>query len=121
MLQKRNTPVLRFRNLILKDVLGVLEDWGFDHIKCFTFITQILEGHKISLKIRITGSNGLKAWLKRVTVGARKVTLENSLQYSNLVRNKQTYENETRTKTFFENQRKTPVWSNEIKKLKPPN
>ena len=60
MLQKRNTPVLRFRNLIFKDVLGVLEDWGFDHIKCFTFITQILEGHKISLKIRITGSNGLK-------------------------------------------------------------
>ena len=59
MLQKRNTPVLRFRNLIFKDVLGVLEDWGFDHIKCFTFITQILEGHKISLKIRITGSNGL--------------------------------------------------------------
>jgi hypothetical protein len=52
-------PVLRFRNLIFKDVLGVLEDWGFDHIKCFTFITQILEGHKISLKIRITGSNGL--------------------------------------------------------------
>ena len=49
MLQKRNTPVLRFRNLIFKDVLGVLEDWGFDHIKCFTFITQILEGHKISL------------------------------------------------------------------------
>ena len=61
MLQKRNTPVLRFRNLIFKDVLGVLEDWGFDHIKCFTFITQILEGHKISLKIRITGSNGLTA------------------------------------------------------------
>ncbi len=60
MLQKRNTPVLRFRNLIFKDVLGVLEDWGFDHIKCFTFITQILEGHKISLKIRITGSNGLR-------------------------------------------------------------
>ena len=60
MLQKRNTPVLRFRNLIFKDVLGVLEDWGFDHIKCFTFITQIREGHKISLKIRITGSNGLK-------------------------------------------------------------
>ena len=59
MLQKRNTPVLRFRNLIFKDVLGVLEDWGFDHIKCFTFITQIREGHKISLKIRITGSNGL--------------------------------------------------------------
>ena len=59
MLQKRNTPVLRFRNLIFKDVLGVLEDWGFDHIKCFTFITQVLEGHKISLKIRITGSNGL--------------------------------------------------------------
>ena len=60
MLQKRNTPVLRFRNLIFKDVLGVLEDWGFDHIKCFTFITQIREGHKISLKIRITGSNGLR-------------------------------------------------------------
>ena len=60
MLQKRNMPVLRFRNLIFKDVLGVLEDWGFDHIKCFTFITQILEGHKISLKIRITGSNGLR-------------------------------------------------------------
>ena len=60
MLQKRNTPVLRFRNLIFKDVLGVLEDWGFDHINCFTFITQILEGHKISLKIRITGSNGLR-------------------------------------------------------------
>ena len=59
MLQKRNTPVLRFRNLIFKDVLGVLEDWGFDHIKCFTFITQIREGHKSSLKIRITGSNGL--------------------------------------------------------------
>ena len=59
MLQKRNMPVLRFRNLTFKDVLGVLEDWGFDHIKCFTFITQILEGHKISLKIRITGSNGL--------------------------------------------------------------
>ena len=51
--------MLRFRNLIFKDVLGVLEDWGFDHIKCFTFITQIREGHKISLKIRITGSNGL--------------------------------------------------------------
>ena len=49
-----------FRNLIFKDVLGVLEDWGFDHIKCFTFITQILEGHKISLKIQITGSNGLR-------------------------------------------------------------
>ena len=60
MLQKRNTPVLRFRNLIFKDVLGVLEDWGFEHIKCVTFITQILEGHKISLKIRITGSNGLR-------------------------------------------------------------
>ena len=59
MLQKRNTPVLRFRNLIFKNVLGVLEDWGFDHIKCFTFITQIREGHTISLKIRITGSNGL--------------------------------------------------------------
>ena len=59
MLQNRNTPVLRFRNLIFKDVLGVLEDWGFDHIKCCTFITQIREGHKISLKIRITGSNGL--------------------------------------------------------------
>ena len=53
-------PVLRFRNLIFKDVLGVLEDWEFDHIKCFTFITQILEGHKISLKIQITGSNGLR-------------------------------------------------------------
>ena len=67
MLQKRNTPVLRFRNLIFKDVLGVLEDWGFDHIKCFTFITQILEGHKISLKIRITGSNGLKQqYIKRL-------------------------------------------------------
>ena len=60
MLQKRNTPVLRFCNLIFKDVLGVLEDWGFDHIKCFTFITQILEGHTISLQIRITGSNGLR-------------------------------------------------------------
>ena len=56
MLQKRNMPVLHFRNLIFKDVL----DWGFDHIKCFTFITQILEGHKISLKIQITGSNGLR-------------------------------------------------------------
>ena len=66
MLQKRNTPVLRFRNLIFKDVLGVLEDWGFDHIKCFTFITQILEGHKISLKIRITGSNGLMISPKEV-------------------------------------------------------
>ena len=50
MLQKRNTQVLRFRNLIFKDVLGVIEDWGFDHIKCFTFITQVLEGHNISLK-----------------------------------------------------------------------
>ena len=60
MLQKRNTPVLRFRNFIFKDVLGVLEDWGFDHIKWFTFITQIREGHKISLKIRITGSYGLR-------------------------------------------------------------
>ena len=38
--------VLRLRDLIFKDVLGVLEDWGFDHIKCFTFITQLLEGHK---------------------------------------------------------------------------
>ena len=67
MLQKRNTPVLRFRNLIFKDVLGVLEDWGFDHIKCFTFITQIREGHKISLKIRITGSNGLTMMSHRHT------------------------------------------------------
>ena len=57
--------MLRFRNLIFKDVLGVLEDWGFDHIKCFTFITQIREGHKISLKIRITGSNGLNQKLHK--------------------------------------------------------
>ena len=33
---------------------------GFNYIKCFTFITQNLEGHKNSSKIRIAGSNGLK-------------------------------------------------------------
>ena len=81
MLQKRNTPVLRFRNLIFKDVLGVLEDWGFDHIKCFTFITQILEGHKISLKIRITGSNGLRPSLYFLGIHGSKLHLFNTTNY----------------------------------------
>ena len=71
--------MLRFRNLIFKDVLGVLEDWGFDHIKCFTFITQILEGHKISLKIRITGSNGLLRELDESTNELAEVVSELTL------------------------------------------